>query len=79
MVKLSYHQKPYRRIIMEKFGATVYSSPSERTQCGQSVLAQDSNSPGSLVIATPAIAGASVSEAVEAAASRSGAGVGLVV
>ena len=61
MLKVSNHQKPYRRIIMENFAATVYSSPSERTQCGQSVLAQDSNSPGSPGIATPAIAGASVS------------------
>jgi hypothetical protein len=78
MVKVSYHQKPYRRIIMENVGATVYPSPSEHTHYGQSVLAQDPNSPGSLGIATPAlataaIAGASVSEAVEAAASSGGA------
>ncbi len=78
MVKVSYHQKPYRRIIMENFGAQVYASPSDHTHYGQSVLAQDPNSPGSLGIATPAlatasIAGASVSEAVEAAASSGGA------
>ena len=36
MVKVSYHQKPYRRIIMEKVGATVYPSPSEHTHYGQS-------------------------------------------
>ena len=41
MVKVSYQQKPYRRIIMENYGATVYASPSERTHSGQSVLAQD--------------------------------------
>jgi tryptophan synthase beta chain len=65
MVKVSYHQKPYRRIIMENFGAQVYASPSDHTHYGQSVLAQDPDSPGSLGIA--------ISEAVEAAASSGGA------
>lgn len=65
MVKVSYHQKPYRRIIMENFGATVYASPSDRTQCGRSVLAQDPDSPGSL--------GMAISEAVEVAATSNGA------
>lgn len=65
MVKVSYHQKPYRRIIMENFGATVYASPTNRTQCGKKVLESDPNSPGSLGIA--------ISEAVEAAASSNGA------
>jgi tryptophan synthase beta chain len=65
MVKVSYHQKPYRRIIMENFGAQVYASPTDRTQYGKSVLAQDPNSPGSLGIA--------ISEAVEVAATSNGA------
>src|SRR5574341_1678114 len=43
MVKVSYHQKPYRRIIMENFGAQVYASPTDQTQYGKSVLAQDPN------------------------------------
>src|SRR5512141_2288668 len=64
MVKVSYHQKPYRRIIMENFGAQVYASPTDRTQYGRSVLAQDPNSPGSL--------GMAISEAVEVAATSGG-------
>ena len=77
MVKVSYHQKPYRRIIMENFGATVYPSPSDHTHTGQAALAADPNNPGSLGLATPAlataaIAGASVSEAVEVAATSGG-------
>jgi tryptophan synthase beta chain len=64
MVKVSYHQKPYRRIIMENYGATVYASPTGRTQYGKSVLAQDPESNGSLGIA--------ISEAVEAAATSGG-------
>jgi tryptophan synthase beta chain len=63
MVKVSYQQKPYRRVVMETYGADVYSSPTERTDYGRSVLATDPNSPGSLGIA--------ISEAVEVAA-RSG-------
>ncbi len=65
MVKVSYFQKPYRRIIMENFGAQVYASPTDRTQYGRSVLAQDPDSPGSLGIA--------ISEAVEVAATSGGA------
>ena len=64
MVKVSYNQKPYRRIIMETFGARVYSSPTDRTQYGRSVLAESPDSPGSLGIA--------ISEAVEVAASSHG-------
>ncbi len=65
MVKISYQQKPYRRVLMESYGAEVYASPTERTQFGQSVLAENSESPGSLGIA--------ISEAVEAAATSNGA------
>lgn len=59
MVKVSYEGKPYRKIIMNTYGATVYPSPSMRTNAGRQVLAQDPNSPGSLGIA--------ISEAVEMA------------
>jgi tryptophan synthase beta chain len=65
MVKVSYYQKPYRRIIMETYGARVYSSPTDRTQYGRSVLAESPDSPGSLGIA--------ISEAVEVAVSSHGA------
>ncbi len=64
MVKVSYQQKPYRRIIMENFGATVTPSPSDNTNYGRSVLESDPNSLGSLGIA--------ISEAVEAAATSGG-------
>ena len=64
MVRVSYNQKPYRRIIMETYGADVTPSPSDRTQYGQSLLAQDPQHPGSLGIA--------ISEAVEAAVSSNG-------
>jgi len=46
MVKVSYHQKPYRRIMMESYGAKVYASPTNLTQFGRSVLEQDPNSNG---------------------------------
>jgi len=62
MVKISYNQKPYRRVMMETWGAQVVASPSEDTQAGRRVLAQDPDSPGSLGIA--------ISEAVEDAAQR---------
>jgi len=62
MVKVSYQQKPYRRIMMETWGAQVVASPSPDTQSGKKVLEQDPNSPGSLGIA--------ISEAVEDAATR---------
>jgi tryptophan synthase beta chain len=64
MVKVSYQQKPYRRAIMETFGATVYASPSDRTQAGRSILAKNPDSTGSLGIA--------ISEAVEATATSGG-------
>jgi tryptophan synthase beta chain len=60
-VRASYDQKPYRRLLMETFGATVHPSPSELTGSGRSVLAEHPDSTGSLGIA--------ISEAVEVAAS----------
>ena len=65
MVKISYEQKPYRRVMMECYGARVFASPTDRTQFGKSILAQDPDSPGSLGIA--------ISEAVEVAATSNGA------
>jgi tryptophan synthase beta chain len=62
MVRISYDQKPYRRALMETWGATVFPSPSDRTNFGRSVLARTPDSPGSLGIA--------ISEAVEDAATR---------
>ncbi len=62
MVKVSYHQKPYRRVMMETWGATVVPSPSDETNAGRAVLAEDPESPGSLGIA--------ISEGVEDAATR---------
>ncbi len=64
MVKVSYHQKPYRRNVIESFGAQVYASPTDRTQYGRSVLAETPDNPGSLGIA--------ISEAVEVAAMSGG-------
>src|SRR5690606_9504508 len=60
MVRASYDQKPYRRLMMQVWGATVHASPSPVTQAGNKVLAEDPDSPGSLGIAS--------SEAVEVAA-----------
>ncbi len=60
MVKVSYEGKPYRKIMMNTWGATVHASPSNLTNAGRQILAQDPNSPGSLGIA--------ISEAVEVAA-----------
>ncbi|MEW8507515.1 MAG: TrpB-like pyridoxal phosphate-dependent enzyme [Candidatus Thiodiazotropha sp.] len=62
MVKVSYHQKPYRRSMMQTWGAEVYPSPTEMTQSGRHILERDPDSPGSLGIA--------ISEAVEEAAGR---------
>ncbi len=62
MVRASYDQKPYRRILMETYGAEVVASPSLTTNYGRSVLAQTPDSPGSL--------GMAISEAVEDAATR---------
>src|ERR1035441_3329266 len=57
MVKVSYHQKPYRRLLMHTWGATVHPSPSDQTEYGRKVLHDDPNCPGSLGIA--------ISEAIE--------------
>ena len=62
MVRASYDQKPYRRILMETYGAEVVASPSLTTAYGRSVLAEHPDSPGSL--------GMAISEAVEDAATR---------
>lgn len=60
MVKVSYMQKPYRRALMETYGATCIASPSNLTESGRRILAEHPDSPGSLGIA--------ISEAVEIAA-----------
>jgi tryptophan synthase beta chain len=60
MVRTSYDSKPYRRSLMETWGARVVPSPSQETNAGRAVLATDPDSPGSLGIA--------ISEAVEVAA-----------
>src|SRR5512137_1418796 len=60
MVRVSYNQKPYRRALMETYGARCIASPSSETESGRAVLAKFPNSPGSLGIA--------ISEAVEMAA-----------
>ncbi|HEX3590351.1 MAG TPA: TrpB-like pyridoxal phosphate-dependent enzyme [Pseudonocardiaceae bacterium] len=59
-VRASYDQKPYRRLMMETYGATVHPSPSDLTQSGRAILAEHRDSTGSLGIA--------ISEAVEKAA-----------
>src|SRR6266545_5877938 len=63
MVRVSYDQKPYRRMMMHTWGAEVFPSPSDHTNSGRAVLAQSPDSPGSLGIA--------ISEAVEDAATHS--------
>ncbi|MGP8173997.1 MAG: TrpB-like pyridoxal phosphate-dependent enzyme [Terracidiphilus sp.] len=60
MVRVSYNQKPYRRALMEAFGASVTASPSTETESGRAILAEHPDSNGSLGIA--------ISEAVEVAA-----------
>ncbi len=65
MVKISYNQKPYRRIMMETYGAKVFASPTNHTQYGRSLLEKYPDTPGSLGIA--------ISEAVEMAATSGGA------
>ncbi len=62
MVKISYHQKPYRKVMMNTWGATVIASPSDQTNAGRQILAESPDSPGSLGIA--------ISEAVERAATN---------
>jgi len=62
MVKVSYNQKPYRRLMAQTWGATMYPSPSDKTNYGRRVLKDDPVCPGSLGIA--------ISEAIEDAVSR---------
>jgi tryptophan synthase beta chain len=62
MVKVSYHQKPYRRTMMRLWGADVIASPSDKTNAGRAILAKDPDSEGSLGIA--------IAEAVEDAVGR---------
>ena len=62
MVAISYHQKPYRRIMMQTWGANCIPSPSTETKAGRNMLAKDPDCPGSL--------GLAISEAVEEAVSR---------
>ncbi|RLE98631.1 MAG: TrpB-like pyridoxal phosphate-dependent enzyme [Thermoprotei archaeon] len=64
MVKASYYQKPYRRVLMEIYGAEVIPSPSDRTKAGKEILGKDPGNPGSLGIA--------ISEAIEDALSNDG-------
>lgn len=74
MVRVSYDQKPYRRYLMETYGAKVFASPSPETNFGRKLLAEDPTNPGSLGIA--------ISEAVEVAATSGGAkkyGLGSVL
>lgn len=64
MVKVSYNQKPFRKNIMETFGANVFASPSDRTEAGRKILAEDPENSGSL--------GCAISEAVERAVTSDG-------
>ena len=64
MVNVSYYHKPYRKMMMNSFGARVYPSPSNRTQAGRDILAKDPNASGSL--------GMAISEAVELAGKDEG-------
>jgi tryptophan synthase beta chain len=57
MVKVSFHQKPYRKLLMQTYGATVHASPSEQTEFGRKMLAANPESHGSL--------GLAISEAIE--------------
>lgn len=62
MVRISYEQKPYRKLMMNTWGANVFASPTNLTEAGRKILAEHPDSPGSLGIA--------ISEAVEMAATR---------
>ncbi|MBP7331153.1 MAG: TrpB-like pyridoxal phosphate-dependent enzyme, partial [Firmicutes bacterium] len=62
MVKISFQQKPYRRTMMEAFGARMYASPSDNTDTGRQILREDPDNMGSL--------GMAISEAVEDAIGR---------
>lgn len=64
MVRISHDQKPYRRSVIENYGATIYASPTDRTAAGRAVLAEDPDSPGSL--------GLAISEAMETVATSEG-------
>ncbi len=64
MVRVSFTQKPYRRILMQTYGGNVVSSPSDTTESGRAFLAKDPDTTGSL--------GMAISEAVEAAATSGG-------
>ena len=64
MVRISYDQKPYRRILMEVYGGTVHPSPSPLTEAGRKILEEDPDTPGSL--------GMAISEAVEVAVTSGG-------
>jgi len=57
MVKVSFQQKPYRKLLMQAYGGTVYASPSEQTEFGRKLLQENPDCPGSLGIA--------ISEAIE--------------
>jgi len=69
MVKVSYKQKPYRRVLMESWGAEVHASPSNKTESGRKILKEDPDNPGSLGIA--------ISEAVEDALTHEEANYGI--
>jgi len=69
MVKVSYDQKPYRRVLMELWGAEVHASPSTKTEAGRKILAEEPENPGSLGIA--------ISEAVEDALNHEEANYGI--
>lgn len=62
MVRVSYDQKPYRKYVMQTYGATVHASPSNLTEAGRKFLAADPDTPGTL--------GMAISEAIETAVSR---------
>ena len=64
MVKVSYNQKPYRRLMMQTWGGEVFASPTTNTKAGRDILEKDPNNPGSLGIA--------ISEAVEECVSTPG-------
>ena len=64
MVRASYDQKPYRKMMMNAFGAECIASPSNKTEAGRKILAEDPDNKGSLGIA--------ISEAVEDALGQRG-------
>jgi len=64
MVKVSYYQKPYRKSLMQTFGASIYPSPSDQTRFGRKLLAENPDTPGSLGIA--------IGEAIEDAVTHTG-------